>query len=104
MDPLPELVGARAIASGGPSDQPGREEGDLGGRLLVVLPTEVVADELVAGERARALGLDVYVGEVDADGEEARAEGEEGSGGEELPGSGRGAPPHASPSMGRSSL
>lgn len=61
-----------------------------------MLLAEVVADELVASERARALGFDVDVGEVDAVGEEARAEGEEGGRGEELPGSGRGAPPHPS--------
>jgi hypothetical protein len=59
-----------------------------------VLPALVVPDELVAGERARALWLDVDVAEVDADGEEACADREEGNGGEELPGSGRGAPPH----------
>jgi hypothetical protein len=59
-----------------------------------VLPAEVVADELVTGEGARALWLDVDVGEVDTDGEEARAESEEGNGGEELPGSGRGTPAH----------
>jgi hypothetical protein len=62
--------------------------------LLVVLPFEVIADELVAGERARPLGLDVGVGEVDAVGEEACAEGEESDGGEELTRSGRGAQPH----------
>ena len=61
-----------------------------------MLLAEVIADELVASERARALRLDVGVGEVDAEGEEARAEGEEGGSGEELPGSGRGAPPHPS--------
>jgi hypothetical protein len=61
-----------------------------------VLLAEVVADELVASERARALGLDVGVGEVDTEREEARAEGEEGGRGEELPWSGRGAPPHPS--------
>lgn len=59
-----------------------------------MLPAEVVADELVTGEGARALWLDVDVGEVDTDGEEARAESEEGNGGEELPGSGRGTPAH----------
>lgn len=59
-----------------------------------MLPAEIVPDELVARERARALWLDVDVGEVDADGEEARAEGEEGNGGEKLSGSGRGAPTH----------
>lgn len=51
-----------------------------------MLLAEVIADELVASERARALRLDVGVGEVDAEGEEARAEGEEGGRGEELPG------------------
>ena len=61
-----------------------------------MLLAEVIADELVASERARALRLDVGVGEADAEGEEARAEGEEGGRGEELPGSRRGAPPHPS--------
>lgn len=56
-------------------------EGDPGDRLLALLLAEVVADELVASERARALGLDVDVGEVDAEGEEAGAEDEEGNGG-----------------------
>ena len=65
-----------------------------------MLLAEVVADELVPSERASALGLDVDVGEVDAEGEEARAEGEEGGRGEELPVSGRGAPPHPSASAG----
>lgn len=46
-----------------------------------MLPAQVVADELVAGERARALWLDVDVGEVDAVGEEAGSEGEERDGG-----------------------
>lgn len=46
-----------------------------------MLPAQVVADELIAGERARALGLDVDVGEVGAVGEEPRAEGEERDGG-----------------------
>jgi len=49
--------------------------------LLVVLPAQVVADELIAGERPRALGLDVDVGEVDAVGEKPGAEGEERDGG-----------------------
>jgi hypothetical protein len=59
-----------------------------------VLPAEIVSDELVTSKGARALWLDVDVGEVDANGEVARAEGEEGNGGEELPGSGRGTPTH----------
>lgn len=49
--------------------------------LLVVLPAQVVADELIAGERARALGLDVDVGEMSAVGKEPRTEGEESDGG-----------------------
>lgn len=49
--------------------------------LLVVLPAQVVADELISGERARALGLDVDVGEMSAVGKEPRTEGEESDGG-----------------------
>lgn len=48
--------------------------------LLVVLPAQVVADELISGERARALGLDVDVGEMSAVGKEPRTEGEESDG------------------------